>query len=180
LWAPVSIGTAPAGARCLVLKDEDPYDYAQAERVFPVTRKMQAEFAITPAQADHGQLQIEFQDERNAPAMRLSFEPNGELIAKAGARTKSILRYKAGEVYTISVSLDMDTRMYTVTVNGKAFTQLFFAPVLSFGHIVFRTGEARHYPTAESPAEETEDKPHAGEKVPVAVFSIQYLKTNKL
>jgi len=178
MWAPVSIGKTAAGARCLVLKDEDPYDFAKVERVFPVSRKMRAEFAITPAQADHGQLQIEFQDEKNAPAMRLSFEPDGSFIAKAGARTKSMLKYAAGETYIIRVALDMDTRMYTVNINGKdVLTQLFFAPVQSFGHIVFRTGEARHYPTAESPAEETEDKPHAGDKTSAATFTIHYLKT---
>lgn len=180
LWAPVKVGAAAAGGRCLVLKDEDPYDFAKAERVFPVARKMQAEFSVTPAQADHGELQIEFQDEKNSPAMRLSFGADSMLITKAGARVKNILKYKAGETYVIRVSLDMDTRMYTVNVNGKDMvTQLFFAPVLSFGHIVFRTGEARHYPTADAPAEAFEDLPHAGDKVPAAVYSIQYLKTSR-
>jgi hypothetical protein len=70
--------------------------------------------------------------------------------------------------------------MYTVNVDGKdVVTQLFFAPVESFGHIVFRTGEARHFPTADSPAEADTDQPNAGDKVPEAVFTIQYLKTTK-
>ncbi|MBS1660466.1 MAG: six-hairpin glycosidase [Bacteroidetes bacterium] len=180
LWAPVSVGGGSDGKRCLILKDEDPYDFAMAERAFPVSRRMQAEFSITPGQNDHGQLQIEFQDAQNIPAMRMSFEPNGELIAKAGARTKSLLKYTAGTRYVVRVLLDMDTRMYTVNINRKnVLTQLFFAPVLSFGHVVFRTGEARHYPTAESPAEETEDKPHAGDKSPAATFEIHYLKTSR-
>jgi hypothetical protein len=176
LWAPVRIGAG----RSLVLKDEDPYDFAKAERVFPAARKMKAEFSVTPAQADHGELQIEFQDEKNIPAMRLSFGADSMLITKAGARVKNILKYRAGETYVIRVSLDMDSRMYTVNVNGKDMvTQLFFAPVLSFGHIVFRTGEARHYPTADAPAEAFEDLPHAGDKVAAAMYSIQYLKTSR-
>ena len=176
LWAKVSIGD-----HALRLTDADPYDFAKAERVFPVAKKMQAEFAITPAQADHGQLQIEFQDERNTPAVRLSFEPDSSFIAKAGARTKKMLTYQPGVTYKIRVTLNTDTRMYTVNVNGKdVLTQLFFAPVESFAHVVFRTGEARHFPTAESPAEAETDMPAAGEKVPEARFSIQYLKTSKL
>ena len=176
LWATVSID---AGHN-LLLKDADPYDFAMAERVFPVAKKMQAEFSVTPGQADHGQLQIEFQDERNTPAVRLSFEPDGTFITKAGARVKKMLSYKAGQTYVVRVSLNTDTRMYTVNVNGKdVVTQLFFAPVESFGHIVFRTGETRHFPTADSPAEADTDQPNAGEKVPEAVFSIQYLKTNQ-
>jgi hypothetical protein len=142
---------------------------------------MEVEFSVTPGQADHGELEIEMQDERNAPAARLSFEPDGSFIAKAGARTKKIMTYKGGEEYKILVTLNTDTRMYTVNVNGKdMLTQLFFAPVESFGHIVFRTGEARHFPTAESPAEADTDLPHAGERVPEAKFVLHYLKTRRL
>jgi len=175
LWAAVS-----STGKGLQLKDADPYDYAMAERVFPVAKKMTAEFAVTPGQNDHGQLQIEFQDERNAPAVRLSFEPDGTFIAKAGARVKKMLSYQSGRSYTIKVSLNTDTRMYTVNVDGKdVVTQLFFAPVESFGHIVFRTGEPRHFPTPDSPAEADTDQPKAGERVPEAAWTISYLKTTK-
>jgi len=181
LWAQVGVEPWKGGRRSLVLKDSDPYDFAEAERVFPVARKMQVEFTVTAGQADHGQLQIEFQDERNAPAVRMSFEPDGSFIAKAGARTKKMISYEAGVTYAIKVLLNTDTRMYTVNINGKdVLTQLFFAPVESFGHIVFRTGEARHFPTADSPAEADSDVPHAGDAAPAASFAIGYLKTNKL
>ena len=176
LWAPVSMGTDG-----LVLRDSDPYDFAKAERVFPVSKHMQIEFSLTPGQSDHGELQIEMQDERNMPAVRLRFQPDGSFDAKAGARVKKMMSYKAGETYKISVTLNVDTRMYTVNVNGKdVLTQLFFAPVESFGHIVFRTGEARHFPTADAPAEADVDLPHAGERVKEAVYTIHYLKTKRL
>jgi hypothetical protein len=141
---------------------------------------MQVEFSISTGQNDHGQLQIELQDERNSPAIRLSFEPDGTLIAKAGARIKKIMSYQPNTPYTVRISANTDTRMYTVNINGKdVLTQLFFDPVESFGHIVFRTGEARHFPTADSPAEADTDQPRAGDPVPVAVYSIRYLKTTK-
>ena len=107
LWAPVSITGTGAG-RVLTLKDADPYDFAEAERVFPVAKKMQAEFAVTPGQADGGSLQIEFQDQRNMPAVRLSFEPDGTFITKAGARVKKMLTYKAGQTYVVRVTLNTD------------------------------------------------------------------------
>lgn len=176
-WSPVTADSTQG----LILKDADPYDFAKAARVFPVAKEMQTEFSLTPGQADHGQLQIEFQDERNTPAVRLSFEPDSTFIAKAGARIKKIMTYKAGETYRIRVALNTNTRMYTVNINGKdMLTQLFFAPVESFGHIVFRTGEARHFPTADSGPEADKDLPHAGDKVPEAWFAIHYLKTKKL
>ena len=180
LWAPVSITGTGAG-RVLTLKDADPYDFAEAERVFPVAKKMQAEFAVTPGQADGGSLQIEFQDQRNMPAVRLSFEPDGTFITKAGARVKKMLTYKAGQTYVVRVTLNTDTRMYTVNVDGKdVVTQLFFQPVESFGHVVFRTGETRHFPTADSPAEADTDQPKAGDTAPAAIFTISYFKTTQL
>ena len=174
-WARVSLTD-----HLLTLKDSDPYDYALAERIFPVAKKMQVEFSISAGQNDHGQLQIEMQDERNTPAIRLSFEPDGSLVAKAGARIKKILSYQSNTPYIVRITANTDARMYTVNINGKdVLTQLFFAPVESFGHIVFRTGEARHFPSADSPAEADSDQPMAGDPVPTAVYSIRYLKTTK-
>lgn len=174
-WAPVGLVD-----HALRLSDADPYDFAMAERVFPVAKKMQVEFKMSAAQNDHGRLQIEMQDEHNLAAMRLSFEPDGTLIAKAGARIKKIAGYQPGVVYTIRISVDADARMYTVNIDGKdVLTQLLFQPVESFGHIVFRTGEARHFPTADSPAEADSDQPKAGEPVQEASYSIRYLKTTR-
>ncbi|HXD78485.1 MAG TPA: hypothetical protein VN616_11795, partial [Puia sp.] len=173
LWAPV---TAEGGS--LVLKDSDPYDFAEATRVFPAARRMRAAFALTPGQADRGELEIEFQDRQNMPAVRLSFGPDGTFVAKAGARTKKMMTYRAGQTYVIDVTLDTDKRMYTVSIDGRnVLTQLFFAPVASLAHIVFRTGPARHFPTPDSPPEADEDQPHAGDRVPAATFAIHYLKT---
>ena len=181
LWAPAALGKASDGVRYLVLKDGDPYDFAKAERVFPAAKKMQAEFSITPGQSNTGMLQIEFQDERNSPAVRLSFQSDSTFIAKAGARVKKIMTYQAGMTYKVRVTLNTDTRMYTVNVNDKdLITQLFFAPVDSLTHIVFRTGEARRFPTSETPAEAEADLPKSGDRVPEAFFAIYYLKTNKL
>lgn len=181
LWAPAGIEKTSDGTRSLVLKDSDPYDFAKAERVFPAAKRVQAEFSLTPGQGNTGQLQIEFQDERNTPAVRLSFQSDSTFTAKAGARSKKIMTYQAGQTYKVRVMLNTDTRMYTVNVDDKdLLTQLFFAPVDSLTHIVFRTGEVRHYPTAESPAEAENDLPHAGDRVPEAWYSIHYLKTNKL
>ena len=91
-----------------------------------------------------------------------------------------MMSYVAGRTYVVRISVNTDTRMYTVNIDGKdVLTQLFFNPVESFGHIVFRTGEARHFPTADSPAEADTDQPKAGDPVPAATYAIQYLKTTK-
>ena len=62
LWTPVSIDKMNNGTKALALKDWDPFDYAKAERVIPVSKKIVTEFTVAPQQNDHGWLDIEFTD----------------------------------------------------------------------------------------------------------------------
>jgi len=79
----------------------------------------------------------------------------------------------------VKVALDVDNRSCTVAVNGKpAGSFIFYAPVPSFERIMFRTGEARHYPTPDTPADRDTDLPHAGDSEPLAAFYLKSLKTS--
>ncbi|RZJ79238.1 MAG: six-hairpin glycosidase [Flavobacterium sp.] len=176
LWAPVKIEN-----KALLLKDKDPFDYAKAERVFSSSRKVITEFSITPKQDNFGLMEIELQDAKGMATVRLTFDSTGTLSAKAGARYKNFMTYKAGEQYNIKIKLDAFTRFYTITVNGKdVLTSLAFQPVAEVSRIVFRTGEVRRFPHVDTPADQTYDLPNAGESEKnEAVYSIQYLKTSK-
>lgn len=178
--APVGIETKD-GEKWLSLKDEDPFDYARAERVIPVTEDMETEFTVKADQNDHGMLQVEFQNKKGLPAVRLIFDENGELKAKAGYRFRKLADYEAGEEYTINVKLEPSIRTYRVTVNGGDEKRLiFYAPVHEFNRVMFRTGEDRHYPTPDSPAANHEDLENTGKTIPEAAFYIKSLHTNKL
>jgi hypothetical protein len=173
LWAPVKV---EAGA--LVLRDKDPFDYARAERLFPATTKVIASFTVTPKQNDFGLLEVELQDARGMATVRLTFDTAGTLSAKAGARYKNFMKYKAGEKYSVKVKLDAYTRFYTVSINGKdVLTSLAFQPVAEVSRIVFRTGDLRHFPNIDTPADQTYDLKNAGESTREAVYKIDYLKT---
>ncbi|MES2447405.1 MAG: six-hairpin glycosidase [Bacteroidota bacterium] len=176
LWAPVKLEN-----KTLVLKDKDPFDYAKAERVFPSSNKVITEFSITPKQNNFGLMEIELQDVRGMATVRLTFDSTGTLSAKAGARYKNFMTYKAGEQYNIKIKLDAFTRFYTITVNGKdVLTSLAFQPVAEVSRIVFRTGEVRRFPHVDTPADQTYDLQNAGESEKnEAIYSIQYLKTSK-
>lgn len=176
LWAPVKVEN-----KRLVLKDKDPFDYAKAERVFPSSSKVITEFSINPKQDNFGLIEIELQDAKGMATVRLTFDSTGTLSAKAGARYKNFMKYKAGEQYDIKIKLDAFTRFYTITVNGKdLLTSLAFQPVAEVSRIVFRTGEVRRFPDVDTPADQTYDLPNAGESEKnEAVYSIKYLKTSK-
>lgn len=179
LWTPTQIEKMPDGTKALALKDWDPFEYAKAERVIPAAKKFTAEFTVMPAQNDKGQLNIEFQDAKGNAAVRMFFDADGYLKIKAGYRNSNLTEYKAGQQYDIKVDLNVDTRSYVVAVNGKTIgTRIFFAPVPSFERIVFRTGEVRRFPDADTPTDQDYDLPKAGEKDPLAAFYIKSLKTS--
>ncbi|MEP0366439.1 MAG: six-hairpin glycosidase [Cyclobacteriaceae bacterium] len=172
-WAPVSITDG-----AIKLSDKDPFDYAKLSRIVPSSKKLSAEFEIVPSQNDFGLLHIEFQDSEGSPAIRLIFDEDGILKYKNGYRNSGAVEYEAGETYTIKIDLDVETRMYDLTINGnKKEGRIFFAPVHEIERIVFRTGEVRRFPDADTPTDQDYDLYHSGEPVEEASFLIQSLKT---
>ncbi|WP_158827509.1 exo-alpha-sialidase [Mucilaginibacter lacusdianchii] len=179
-WAPVGIDKAPDGTKALALKDWDRFDYAKAERVFPESKKIAVEFTITPAQNNNGQLDIEFQDAKGQPCIRLTFDSAGVFRTKAGYRNKTLTKYEAGKTYTVKMTLNADSRFYTVNINGKNLSpSLFFAPVTSIKKVMFRTGDVKRFPDADTPTDQDFDLKNAGEPVKAAAFYIHSFKTAK-
>ncbi|WP_236059518.1 exo-alpha-sialidase [Chitinophaga rhizophila] len=178
-WASVSIGTTPGKEQQLILEDKDPFDYAKAERLFPAAQQLEVGFTVTPAQNNHGCLQIELQDGKGIPGIRLVFDADSVFKAKAGARFKHFMKYVPDSVYNVRLKINTANRFYTINVNGKdVLTSLTFAPVDKMERIVFRTGEPRHFPDADTPADQEYDLKRAGEQEPhTAKFYIRSLKT---
>ena len=173
LWCPVGIETVK-DAKYLVLRDKDPYDYAKAERLFPESKMLRARFTLQAGQRTHGTLHVEFQDKYGNPAVRLVWNADSFLLAKSGYRMSTLGHYKAGTDYEITVELNVHKRFYKVYVNGKLkFTRTFFAPVNSLSRIVFRTGEVRRFPDADTPTDQDFDLSDPGKPDPEAVYLIK-------
>ncbi|HRG82411.1 MAG TPA: six-hairpin glycosidase [Chitinophagaceae bacterium] len=167
--------------KTLQLSDQDPYDYAKAERVIPGSKKIAVEFALTPAQQDHGTLEIELTDAKGTPCLRIMLDSTGSILTKQGYRNKSLGKYKAEEKLVLKIELNTTTRFYTVTINeGKAANNICFAPVASVERIVFRTGSIRHFPDAETPTDQSYDLFNTEIPLKNAQYRIHYLKTKQL
>ncbi|WAC13966.1 exo-alpha-sialidase [Dyadobacter pollutisoli] len=176
LWAQVQVKKVFSGAKALVLQDADPFDYAKAERVIPSTKKLIAEFSIIPQQNNHGLLDIEFQDAKGTPGIRLSLDSAGVFRTKAGYRNRNLMQYKSGERLDVKVQINTETRLYSVSVNGKNLgNNILFAPLKSVSRIVFRTGDTRRFPNADTPTDQMYDLLDAGRKDNEAVYNINYL-----
>lgn len=177
IWARTQIETLN-GEKVLALHDADPFDYAKAERLIKTAKKLTVEFMVTPKQNNTGELQIELQDDKNQPALRFIFDAEGSLSAKVGYRNSGIMKYEAGKTYHIALELDCTTRIYRIKINGEdKGARVYFAPISAFSKIMFRTGEVRRFPDAETPTDQDYDLKNAGEKAPEAVFYVHSLKT---
>jgi len=142
---------------------------------------MSAEFSVIANQQQFGLLEIELVDKTGLPCIRLSFDSTGYIITKAGYRNKNLLKYTAGEKMNIKLELDLTTRFYTVTINGKnTGPNIIFAPVQQVNRIVFRTGSVRRFPNADTPTDQDYDLPNPTMHDPQSIFYIAGLKTSKI
>ncbi len=180
LWCRVNIESYK-NQKVLSLRDSDPFDYAKAERLFPESKNIAIEFAITPAQQNGGLLEIEVQDKKGQATLRLMLDSAGNLLTKQGYRNKSLGQYKAGEQLNIKIELNTTTRFYSVTVNdGKPSLNICFQPVGSVERFVLRTGTTRRFPDADTPTDQDYDLPGADRKEKEVQYYIHYFKTKAL
>ena len=177
LWAPVALN-----GQWLTLSDKDPYDYAKVERVIPATKELKVAFDVKPMQNDHGQLNVEFLDDKGNMCARIVLDATANMKVKGGARYGGMVKnYESGKVYHVEAMLSVDGHTGTYFVNGKkAASRMFDTPVEHITRIVFRTGDLFDYPNIETPADQTEDMPRADEEDPMATFCIANVNTTSL
>ena len=177
LWAPVALN-----GQWLTLSDKDPYDYAKVERVIPATKELKVSFDVKPMQNDHGQLNVEFLDDKGNMCARIVLDATANMKVKGGARYGGMVKnYEPGKVYHVEAMLSVDGHTGTYFVNGKkAASRMFDTPVEHITRIVFRTGDLFDYPNIETPADQTEDMPRADEEDPMATFCIANVNTTSL
>ena len=178
LYSPLLAPIALDG-QWLTLSDQDPYDYAKAERVIPNTRELQVEFDLRFDQAGHGELDIEFVDDEGTVCSRLVADSTGTIRVKGGARYGTLLKcYEPATVYHVKaiLSCGLHRATYTVTAPdgssvGKC-TRQFDTPVESISRLVFRTGPLFREPDTGTPADQDFDQPLADATSALASFSL--------
>jgi hypothetical protein len=184
LWAPVRVvdvgreSTAHAAAagesaekgHALELRDEDPYDYARAVRVFPATHGVKISFKILARQIN-ARLEIELFDAHGARPVRLALGEDGHLRACHEGQWMDAGVYQAGHWQTIELEIPANPSAdhYAVTVDGKsplARPAIFTDPAATVERLSFRTGVFRDRGMGGI------DLPGADEKVPATSFLI--------
>ena len=176
-WAPVQVVNS-GGGKCLQLRDESPYDYAKAVRVFPeASEEVTVDFTVLAYQNNTGQLEIEVLDLQGRRPVRLVFNTSGKIVAQNGGSTVEVGTYQADTWYTVKIFADLATQKYDLSIdNSKVLTGASFAEsVSSVERLEFRTGRYRLRDSV--PRIPDDDLPNPDNPVPLAVFDIDNVTT---
>jgi hypothetical protein len=148
-WAPVQVveAGAPAG-HALELRDEDPYDYARAVRVFPETHGLKLSVKVLARQTD-ARLEIDLLDARGARPVQLAFAEDGHLWARHEGIWNDAGPYTAGRWMTLTLDIKPAVTSDTaeLRVDGQPVltrAMVFTDPVNSVERVSFRTGVFRN------------------------------------
>ncbi len=145
-----SATNAPKAAptnRALELRDEDPYDYARAVRVFPATHGVTISFRVFARQTN-ARLEIDLLDATGLRPVRLAFGEDGHLWACHEAQWLDAGRYEAGRwiAFDLEIPANADADRCAVLVDGKSplpRPAFFTDPVKTVHRLSFRTGAHR-------------------------------------
>lgn len=187
-WAPVEVGSdSNTNNKFLVLKDEDPYDCASAERIFPRAAVKQISFKFNVNQIALGYaLEIEVQDQHGNRPLKLRIDK--EWLAFDLKKVESdAVSIAPNEWYHITLNIDCNKKSYNVTVNGiPQNIEIPFADnVNNVERIVFRTGSYNGYVPPQyaedgNPGEtglDVESLPGGSEKVAPSIYFIDDIVT---
>ena len=147
-WAPISITNNPAqkGEKVLELLDEEPYDYALAERNFPVSEKVSIDFKVWIDDLKRGSyLAVEVHNDRGVRPLKLRFDEAWLSFSHFKTRGPNPVKLSLNNWYDVNLVVDCDVQTYAVSVNGSVAHEAiaFGQEVESVSRLVFRTGPYR-------------------------------------
>jgi len=183
-WAPISIVTDPKNDKnkCLQLCDEEPYDYALAERIFPESRKLNIEFRVFVSKVGQAVLRVEVQGTRGQRSIRMKIEP--QWLWTRGY----FLPIKERTWIDIALKIDCTVHSYDMAINGEWVVKNthFDEKVDTLQRLVFRTGPSRDLvppliiDRERSPGYHGEDLAGADLRTPLSVYMVDDVKTKQL
>ncbi len=188
-WAPVSVVTVPGSDnKVLQLSDEEPYDYACAERAFPPSNKATIEFSLMVRRQGKDILEFELHNEKGQRALRLRFDVRLDgLNFDLGGVEPVPLSFQMNRWYEVKLVFDCSKSKYDFWLNGKKSRENieFDIEVPTLERMVFRTGswrsDVRQFllkGQPSGPGMDTENLAAAGEKVARSVFWLDQVKTS--
>ncbi len=174
VWAPVRIVADPQRpGHALELRDEDPYDYARAIRIFPETHGVKISFDVL-AQQTSGDLEIELLDAHGLRPVRIRLAEDGHIWACHEGIWMDAGPYRANRwtKFDLEIPVAPTADHIAVRVDGAtplARPAVFSEPVKTVERLSFRTGVYRRSGSG------GQILPGADEKAPATGFLIAHV-----
>lgn len=190
-WAPTSLLTdAITGNKYLELRDEDPYDYAKIERVFPKSTKVEISFSINTLSNPQGRaIEIEVQDQRSGRPIRLRIDQHWLMFDRHDVKADPVA-YETGKWNDIKMVIDIEKGSYDAWQNRKLVREgiKLGDDVENVERLVFRTGPYRGLTDAlfaevgapSAGGLTIEDLPASGQKVTPGAYWIDNIKIKRI
>ena len=189
--APIQIIVDPLDQsnHCLQLKDEEPLDYAKAERIFPGRNRIGIHFRFNPLKIALGSaMDVEVQDKFGNRPMRLRIDKDWLSTDIKSIEAQAPMPLENNRWYTVDLILDCEKQSYTLTLDNRITSKIipFAKRVEELQRIVFRTGPYRNEvppvvinEATDNPAGlNTEDLAGADQKVKASVYLIDDVRTS--
>jgi len=187
-WAPISvIPETGTNNQVLQLCDEEPYDYACAERHFPVSSKAVIEFSVFIKELGKDILEFELHNENDQRAVRLRFDPRLEgLNFELGGVEPGPVPFVENRWQNVKIAFDCEKGEYDIWINDELLKEDIEMDIdtQDLERMVFRTGswrsDVRQFlikGQPSGPGLDSENLTAAGEKVPQSIFWIDNVKT---
>lgn len=182
-WAPVRVVEFPgASNKSLEFRDEDPYDYAKAVRVFREGTAARIQCRVLAKQANSGLLDIEVLDRYGNRPVRLRFDKDGQIKAIDGGNVVAAAPYMRDTWHAIEITVDaVPFGHYALAIDGRTVLReaALAEAVRSVERLSFRTGPYRDEPTRHTDNEKKAPPlPGADDPVPAAVFYVDDVRVN--
>jgi hypothetical protein len=189
-WAPVSLRAETKGNQYLELRDEDPYDYAKVERLFPKSTVVEVSFRLLSIVNRQGRaLEIEVQDQRSLRPLRLRIDQDWLMFDQFQVEPDPV-PFRMNQWANIRLLIDVEKGSYSVYQDEKLVKEKIelAVPVTSVERLVVRTGPFRGYTDAQlakngppgAGGTTIEDLPGADTKVPVNIYGLDDVRIRKI
>ena len=180
IWASVNIEKFGGKKnKALKFSDCEPYDYARAQRVFPVSQTVTVSFELQAKQTDTGRMEVEIMSKKGNRPVRIVLGDNGKVRGYDGEKIVDLCDYKADRWMNVKIAADVAKGIYSVSVNRKKVlaNAAFAEKAKELQRLSLRTGEWRKLGIGKD--ENASDLPNAGDKVPEAVYYLDNVVIKK-
>ncbi|AJS60187.1 hypothetical protein [Paenibacillus sp. IHBB 10380] len=163
---------------CLLIQNQDPFDYAKAERVFPESIKVDIHFSLLVQQTQQERFIVEIVDGKGNILFSLGWDNDGLIKLKQAAEWIALIPYQLECWYRCSVCVDFEERKFEIYINDDLVLHddHWNDQVSSVERIVFRTGDRIMIPTLGTPLDHIDIHGQDCPKDP-AMYFIQYVKS---